>query len=136
MSYAISSALQAAIFARLVGDAALSALVDGKIFDALPTGVLPPLYVALGPEKVRSSGDGTGSGAWHEFQVSVVTSVAGFQAAKEAAGSISDALHLAPLTLSRGVLVGLWFQKARANREPGGLRRIDLTFRARVDDSV
>jgi hypothetical protein len=29
--------------------------------------------------------------------------------------------------------VGLWFRRAKAARE-GGLRRIDLTFRARVED--
>lgn len=136
MSYGVSGALQAAVYGRLVGDAVLTALVGDKIYDALPSGVLPPLYVALGPEKVRDSGDGTGSGAWHEFQIAVVTSGAGFQAAKEAAGAVSDALHQSRLSLSRGRLIGLWFHKARATLEPGGLRRVDLTFRARVADAA
>lgn len=134
MSYAVASALQAAVYARLQGDAALTALVGSDIYDALPTGTLPPLYVALGPERARDAGDVGGAGAWHRFLVSVVTSKSGFQTAKEAAAAISDALHGADLALSRGSLVGLWFEKAKAGRESRGLRRIDLTFRARVED--
>lgn len=135
MSYAVSAALQAAIYTRLQGDAALNALIGGAIYDALPQGTLPPLYVALGPETARDASDTGGSGAWHRFLVSVVTSKSGFQTAKEAAAAISDALHGADLPLSRGHLVGLWFEKAKAGRESRGLRRIDLTFRARVEDN-
>lgn len=135
MSYAIASALQAAVFARLQGDAALSAIVDTEIYDALPTGALPPIYVALGPEAAKDAGSVDGAGAWHRFVVSVVTSKSGFQTAKEAAAAISDALHGADLSLSRGSLVGLWFEKAKAARERRGLRRVDLTFRARVEDN-
>ena len=135
MSYAISAALQAAVFQKLESDAALQALVGGAIHDALPTGPLPPLYVSLGPETANEAGDVTGDGAWHVFTVSVVTENAGFQSAKEAAGAISDALHGAELTLARGRLVGLWFHKARAARQSGGIRRIDLSFRARVEEN-
>ncbi|KHQ52265.1 DUF3168 domain-containing protein [Mameliella alba] len=135
MSYAVASALQASVFSRLQGDAALSALVGADIYDALPTGTLPPIYVALGPETVRDAGDQTGDGAWHRFVVSVVTSKSGFQAAKDVAAAISDALHGADLMLARGHLVGLWFEKAKAKRESRGLRCIHLTFRARVEDA-
>lgn len=135
MSYGVSAALQAAVYARLQANSALGAIVGGNIYDALPTGAVPPIYVALGPEKARDASDTGGNGAWHEFIVSVVTANAGFQTAKEAAAAISDALHGADLTLSRGVLVGLWFQKAKAGRESRGLRRIDLSFRARVEDN-
>ncbi|MCR9274492.1 MULTISPECIES: DUF3168 domain-containing protein [Mameliella] len=135
MSYAVASALQASVFTRLQGDAALSALVGADIYDALPTGNLPPIYVALGPETARDAGDQSGSGAWHRFVVSVVTSKSGFQTAKDAAAAISDALHGADLMLARGRLVGLWFEKAKAKRESRGLRCIDLTFRARVEDA-
>ena len=134
MSYAVSSALQASVFAQLQGDPALGALVGADIYDALPTGTLPPIYVALGPETAKDAGDKDGAGAWHRFVVSVVTSKSGFQTAKDAAAAVSDALHGADLTLERGKLVGLWFEKARARRESRGLRRIDLTFRARVED--
>jgi hypothetical protein len=136
MSYAVSGPLQAAVYTALTSDMALTALVGANIFDALPSGTLPDLYVALGPETVREAADKTGSGALHDFTVSVVSAGAGFQAAKTVAGAVSDALDGAALGLGRGALVGLWFRKARARREGGGLRRIDLTFRARVEDGA
>jgi hypothetical protein len=136
MSYAVSAALQAAVYTALQADAALAGLVGGAIHDAPPAGSLPPLYVTLGPERVTGAGDGGGAGAWHAFTVSVITEVGGFHDAKAAAGAVSDALHGAALPLARGRLVGLWFHKARAARASGGLRRIDLTFRARVEDDA
>lgn len=134
MSYGIAAALQRAVYERLSNDAALAALVGTAIFDAPPPGPLPPIYVALGPEEARARGDGTGAGAWHVFTVSVVTGAAGFLAAKDAAGAVSDALAGALPGLARGRLVALHFDRARARRE-GGLRRIDLRFRARVEET-
>ncbi|MEM8773443.1 MAG: DUF3168 domain-containing protein [Pseudomonadota bacterium] len=137
MSYGASAALQEAVYQRLVGDATLDALVQGAIYDRLPQGNLPSLYVSLGPEQVRSGSDKTGKGAWHRFTVSVVSDSAGFFTAKQVAAAISDTLVDAPLTLSRGVLAGLHFFRARAQREgTGDVRRIDLIFRARVDDTA
>ena len=58
------------------------------------------------------------------------------EAAKTVAGIVSDALVTADLSLERGRLVALHFDRARAAREgTGDLRRIDLTFRARVEDT-
>lgn len=99
----------------------------------MPAGAVPATYVALGPEEVEDASDITGAGAVHRLTVSVVTTESGFAAAKQAAGAINDALDGAALTLSRGSLIGIGFQKARAVRaENGGTRRIDMTFRARV----
>ncbi len=133
MTYALSAPLQAAVYQALLADAGVSDLVGTEIYDALPAGAMPPMYVLLGDEKVKDASDGTGQGAWHDFTVSVVSEAAGFSGAKEVAGAVSTALVDAPLTLSSGRLAGLRFVKARAAREPGGLRRINLTFRARVD---
>ncbi len=135
MSYAIAAALQSAIYARLTGDAALDALVSGAIYDVPPSGGLPPLYVTLGAERVRDAGDKTGDGADHDLTIAVVCETGGFAAAKTAAGAVSDALTAAPLTLSRGRVVGLWFRRATAERiGTGNGRQITLTFRARVED--
>jgi len=137
MSYAMAAGLQAAVYQRLVQDAALSALVGGAIHDAVPPGRVPPLYVTLGPEEVRARGDGSAGGAWHRFTVTVVSESAGFQQAKAVAGAISDALVNAELSLTRGRVTSLNFVRARARRETGGqARRIDLTFQARVDDGA
>lgn len=135
MSYAASAALQAAVFQRLINDAALTALVGDAVYDAVPSGNLPDLYVSLGPEDAIDRSDTTGRGARHDFTVSVLSQTSGFQSAKTVAASICDILIDADLTLSRGQLVGLWFVKAKAGRTGTGddIRRIDLKFRARID---
>lgn len=135
MSYAISAALQRAVFAALTSDPAVADAVGGAVYDALPAGVLPDLYVSLGPEAVRVADDKTGTGAVHLFEVSVITEVPGFSAAKLAAGTVCDVLHDANLTLDRGRLVSMRFERARAGKiHKGAGRKIDLTFRARVED--
>ena len=135
MSYGVGAALQAAVYQRLAGDGALDALVSGAIHDSVPPGTVTGTYVLLGPEDVRDASDQVGRGAVHEFTVSVVTDQAGFQQAKAVAAAVSDALTGASLPLSRGRLVGLWFLSARARRvEKADVRRIDLAFRARVED--
>ena len=136
MSYGVSAALQAAVYQHLTADAALAGLVGSAIYDALPSGTLPTTYVTLGPESVREKSDKTGQGALHSFTVSVVTDSAGFQAAKDVAAAISDALVDADLALTRGSLVYLTFDRAVAKLEGTGTqRRIDLRFRARVEDN-
>lgn len=134
MSYATADALQAAVYQRLRASSALDALVGDAIYDAVPPGTTTGTYVSLGPEDARDASDATGDGAEHDFVVSVITDAAGFQAAKAVAAAISDALTGAALVLARGRLVGLWFLRARARRvQSGETRRIDLTFRARVE---
>lgn len=135
MSYASGAALQAAVFQRLAADAALAALVGTAVYDAVPPGTVTGTYVSLGPEDVRDASDATGGGAAHDFTISVVTDASGFLQAKAVAVAVSDALTGAPLVLARGHLVGLWFLKARARRvQTGEMRRIDLSFRARIED--
>ncbi len=135
MSYGVSAALQTAVYQQLQNDVALTALVGAHVYDALPAGTLPSLYVALGPEVVKDQSDKTGAGALHEFTISVVTDVAGFSQAKTAAAGVSDALVDADLTLARGHLVSLNFYKATAARVgTGDVRQINLMFRARVAD--
>lgn len=137
MSYGVSAALQAAVYQRLAADPALGTLVGSSIYDALPSGALPPLYVVLGAEEARDASDKTGGGALHEFTISVLTESAGFSTAKAAAAAVSDALVDAPLVLTRGSLVSLNFYKAKAARiGTGDMRQINLIFRARVADDT
>ena len=53
------------------------------------------------------------------------------------AAAIADALLSTQMTLNRGRLIGLWFDRAIAKRtgKAGHIRRIDLRVRARVEDS-
>lgn len=135
MSYALSSALQASVYQALTDDVGLFAIVGDAIYDALPVGVVPPIYVSIGPETVVDASDSTGVGAVHRFTVSVVSDTPAFLAVKAAAGLVSDVLHGANLTLSRGYLVLMTFERATAARIDGASgRRIDLRFKARVED--
>lgn len=134
MSYAIAAALQRAVFERLSGDADLTGLVGGAIHDTAPPRSARGTHVLLGAEEVIDRSDASGAGAEHRLTISVLTDAAGFMEAKTAAVRISDLLEGAALTLERGRLVGLWFDRAEARRVEGGrVRRIDLRFRARVD---
>lgn len=108
-------------------------LWGGAVFDALPPGVLPQTYVSLGAEEVRDASDASGAGALYRFTVSVISDAAGFATAKQAAGAVTDALTGAKLSLARGYLVRLRFERAKARRVGAkDRRRIDLRFAARV----
>ncbi len=133
MSYGVAAALQAAILTRLETWAEITV----PVFDASISGELPETYVQLGAEDVRARSDGSGRGAEHRISVSVVTTQPGFSAAKAQAVAVSDALDGASMSLSRGRLIGLWFERAVAKRDTseGHTRRVDLRFRARVEDN-
>lgn len=137
MSYAMAGALQAAVYQLLAADTALAALVGDAIYDGLPAGAVPETYVSLGPEAVRDRSDREGAGAQHRFTVSVLSEAQGFASAKAVAAAVCDALEGAVPALHRGRVVGIWFERARARRtgSAGQIRRIDLNFRARVEDA-
>jgi hypothetical protein len=129
MSYGAAPALQQAVFQRLTTWPALAGVAT---FDAVPPNATGT-FVLIGPEEVRDQSDKSGAGAEHQMIISVITDATGFLSIKTIAADISDALIDAPLTLNRGQLVSLFFQRASARRiEEGETRRIDLTFRARV----
>lgn len=136
MTYALSASLQQAIFTTLANDPALTGQVGTNIFDAAPSGAGPDLYVVIGHEKVRDRSDQTVAGAWHDFEISVVSNDAGFLGAKMVAASVCDALLGEVAPMARGSLVSITFQSAKAARiEAGTRRQIDLKFRAFVTDS-
>ncbi|WP_164661247.1 DUF3168 domain-containing protein [Tropicibacter sp. Alg240-R139] len=137
MSYGAAAALQSAVYQVLQADSQVDSLIGDAIYDALPTGTLPQTYVLLGPEDVRDASDQTGQGARHRFTVTVMSEVSGFAAAKELAVAIGDALRATSLTLTRGRVVGLWFDRATAKKtgSTGQFRQIDLRFHARVEDN-
>ena len=131
MSYAGTAALQSAIFGHL---SAVPDLAGVAIVDAMPAGGGTGTFILLGPEEALDQSDATGAGAEHRVVISVISDATGFLAAKSVAVVISDALIGADLVLSRGRLVGLGFIKGVARRlEDGEVRRIDLTFRARIE---
>ena len=135
MSFALTGVLQAAVFAALQADTTLASIVGDAIYDAVPTGALPAIYVRLGSEEAVDASDVSGDGAFHTFRILVITSDPGFAQAKAAAAAISDILHGGDLVLSRGRLVSTQFQRATAGRVDGlATRQIEMRFRARVQD--
>ncbi|PZO65269.1 MAG: DUF3168 domain-containing protein [Paracoccus denitrificans] len=137
MSYQLSAALQGAVYRALRSDDRLGALVGDAIFDAMPVSAPSGTYVALGPEEVTDAGDMTGGGSRHDFVVSVLSGAdeaGGFAGVKAAAAAVSAALEDGDVQTDAGRVAGLWFLRARARRSDGGTgRRVDLTFRARLD---
>lgn len=135
MTYAVSSALQSAVYNTLVSDTALNALIGSSVFDALPTGRVPETYVSLGDERVIDASDQTGDGALHKLNIYVRTTLPGFAQAKSVAAAVCDALQDAQLSLNRGRLIFLRFERADARRiDTNATREILLRFRARVED--
>ncbi len=137
MSYALALPLQAALYQHLLADAGVAALVGADVYDALPSGDWPETFVSIGAEEVRDASDRTNAGAEHRIVISVIGSQAGYAPVKTVAGAVCDALDGAALTLTRGRLVGLWFDRAVARRDgkAQARRRVDLRFRARVEDN-
>ncbi len=135
MSYQLAPALQTAVYQHLAADADLAALLGGALYDAIPPATPPATYALLGAEEVTDRSDSTGHGAEHALTVTVVTDATGFLPAKRIAARIAEALDAPVLALARGRLVALWFERARARKTDGdAIRRIELRFRARVED--
>lgn len=131
MTYQAAAALQAAIFGALSGAPALAGV---SIVDAMPPGTTAGTFVLIGPETVVDQSDGSGPGAEHRLVISVISEANGFLAAKTVAGAVSQSLLAGGLTLATGHLVSMHFLRAVARRlGDGAARRIDLTFRARVE---
>ncbi len=131
MSYSAAAALQSALFGALTAAPALSGV---SVVDAMPPGTTPGTFVLIGPEVVVDQSDGSGAGAEHRFTVSVISGASGFMTAKTVAAAVSEVLLGGGMSLGTGHLVSVNFQRAVARRlDEGVVRRIDLTFRARVE---
>ncbi|RGP36822.1 DUF3168 domain-containing protein [Pseudotabrizicola alkalilacus] len=131
MSYGAAAAPQAAVYGVLSGDPALAGVL---VVDAMPPLGAVGTFVLIGPEEVLDQSDKSGDGAEHRVVVSVISDASGFLTAKTLAGAVSDSLVGATPPLSIGRIVGVRFLKAVARRlAEGEVRRIDLTFRVRIE---
>jgi Ni,Fe-hydrogenase maturation factor len=131
MSYGAAVVLQAAVYGLLSASPALAGVL---VVDAVPPQGGAGTFVLIGPEEVLDQSDKSGLGAEHRIMVSVISDASGFLAAKTLAAAVSETLVDATPPLSAGRIVGIRFLKATAKRlEDGDVRRIDLTFRVRVE---
>lgn len=131
MSYAAAAAFQTAIYTTLTSNDALSGV---SVVDAIPSGGASSTFVLIGPEDIRNASDKTGGGAEHNFDVSVISNAQGFLAAKTVAAAVSGALIGQRPSMSVGRIISINLKKVKARRlDDGSARRIDMTFRARVE---
>ncbi|XAT60592.1 DUF3168 domain-containing protein [Rhodobacteraceae bacterium Araon29] len=135
MSFANSAALQSAIYTQLSEDSEVLDLVGGHIYDAMPSGDLPELFISLGAEVMHDKSDVTGIGTDHDLTLSVITTKAGFLPAKVLASAVGQALLGTLPDLEQGRIVFFNFIRATARRDTDSqTRRIDMLFRARLAD--
>jgi len=133
MSVQNSYDLQRAMYDRLSTDPAIVAAIGGHVYDALPAGQLPDLFISLGVESFVDRSDKTGSASQHDTTVAVIASQPGFLAAKELAADVAFALGEDPLQLAHDQTSTLEFLRAEARRDTDSqTRRIDMVFRVRI----
>jgi hypothetical protein len=131
MSYGAAAMLQTAIYGVLASAPALAGVL---VVDAVPAQGGTGTFILIGPEEVSDQSDKSGRGAEHRVMVSVISDANGFLASKTVAAAVCDALVDAAPPLTTGRIVGIRFLKASAKRlEDGDVRRIDLTFRVRIE---
>ena len=137
MSLGNSAALYRAIYDILANDAGVTAVIGTHIYDALPAGPLPEVFISLGAEVVSDRSDKTGRGSEHDFTISVITTQPGFLRAKDVATAIGHALLDQTPDFGGLSVVYLNFTRADARRDTDTqTRRIDLGFRARIDNQA
>ena len=139
MKHVDFAAVQAGVFAQISADPEIKALIGTHIFDGVPPGVVPDLYLLIGPELVIDKSDFTQSGSEHQLLISALSQGHGFKEAKRLAGVVVNALHAKPPNLDNGRVVFVHFSKANAWRDPQlDARRVDVTFllRCAQDDAL
>lgn len=124
-------ALQAAVHAALVADAALAALVPtGRLYDAPVRGAEHP-FVAFGSWRTRTLDADEAPIREHVFTLAVRSRAGGRKEAQAIAGRIEAVLHTASLTLGGHRLVTLTLvERTSAEGRDRRSFEADLTFRA------
>lgn len=115
-----SLALQKAVFAALVADAGVGALIGDRIFDAAPRNAAFP-YVTFGDVRVADWSTGSGEGAEHRLVLHVWSRERGKAECFAAIEAIRAALHEAALDLDGHVLVNLRFEAADVGQDRDGI---------------
>ena len=126
-----ASALQKAIFERLSGDAAVTALVGAQgVTDRLLAAPAAPLVVMAGIDSADRS-TATEEGEAHVVTLEVWSGVSGHREAQAIAGAARTALHDAALVLAGHRLVLLLHRDTRLRRDgKSRFHRAEMRFRA------
>lgn len=126
-----ASALQTAIFARLSGDAALTALVGANgITDRRPDRPAAPLLVIEGIDSTDHS-TASEAGEAHVVTLEAWSEAAGHREVQALAAAVRAALHDAALALAGHRLVLLFHRDTRLRRDgKSRFHRAHMRFRA------
>lgn len=128
-----TAALQTAIVGELRGNGDVSALVNGRVYDTVPSTATFP-YISLGPEQVLPDRADCIDGKIVHFQIDVWSRSVGFPQAKEIAEAVIASLNDNPLTVTGYRIVDMYLENDNTSRDPDGLTsHIALTFRALLD---
>jgi hypothetical protein len=130
MSIEADLALQRAIYAHLLLDAPLQALVGARIYDAVPGDAGFP-YVTLGDALVTAFDTDEARGAEHRLTFNAWSRAGGRSEAKAILGALNGALNDAALAPEGQRLINFRFLDAETRREPDGATwRGIIRFRA------
>jgi hypothetical protein len=123
-------AVQQAVFAALVADVGVGAIVGDRIYDAPPRDPAFP-YLTLAETRIADWSTGTESGSEQRLTLTVWSRERGKKQCFETMDAIEAALHDAALALDGHELVNLRFEFADVARERDGITwRASLRFRA------
>jgi len=112
--------LQGAIVQRLKADPAVTALVNGRIYDQPPTNAVFP-YVTYGPSTFVRDNAGCINGYQAFVQLDVWSRGVGNPEALTIADAVERALHDVDLVLTTNALVFLEHVQTDTARDPDGL---------------
>lgn len=123
-----ANALQAAIHARLAGDATLTGMIGaGSVFDRRMTGKPMP-YLVLSEIATSDFAPGTEE---HEVRIEAWSDAEGRKEAQEIAARVKVLLDGVTMTLTGFSLVNLTYRSTRARREPKTKAQVaEMIFRA------
>jgi hypothetical protein len=112
--------LQMAIYARLVADIDVSAIIDARVFDRVPVDAIFP-YVHLGEAQEITEDVTCVSAQAIYLTLHGWSREVGYPEVKRLAAAVRDVLHLAPLVLDTWRLVSINHRDTRVFRDQDGL---------------
>lgn len=110
--------LQTLIYERLVADAGVQTVVDGRVYDRAKSDVVFP-YVSIGPSDAVEDDDECITGRVETIQIDCWSQYqGGFKEVKNVADAVKKALHLYDGELTVNALVEMRVQTIRYFRDP------------------
>ncbi|MFK3665103.1 DUF3168 domain-containing protein [Ochrobactrum teleogrylli] len=112
--------LQKAVYDRLKSDPALSAVIDGRVYDTVPEGAAFP-YVSFGPfEELRDDAECI-TGFEITMQLDVWSRSVGFPECRQVGDLVRRAVLGADIELTDNRLVSINHRQTMTMRDPDGL---------------